>query len=59
MMFGRIGDMICRVEVDMTMFALWLGEDLGNRVRRGEIASRSGFYDGERGKVGEGVKIAA
>lgn len=59
MMFGRVGHLICRVEIDMTTFGLWLGEDLANRVRRGEIQARSGFYEGDRGLAGEGEKIAA
>jgi len=58
MMFGQVGTMTCRVEIDMLTFGLWLGEDLKNRVRRGEILARSGFYDDERGKVGDGEKIA-
>lgn len=58
MMFGRIGEMQCRVQIDMTMFGLWLGEELKNRVRRGEILARSGFYDGERGMVSDGEIIA-
>lgn len=59
MMFGYVGHLICRVEIDMTTFGLWLGEDLANRVRRGEIHARSGFYEGDGGLAGEGEKIAA
>lgn len=45
-MFGRVGTMLCRVQIDMSTFGLWLCEELKDRVRRGEIASRSGFYEG-------------
>lgn len=58
-MFGRIGTMICRVQVDMTTFGVWLGEDLRDMVRRGEIQARSGFYQDDGGKAGEGGEIAA
>ena len=58
-MFGRIGQMICRVQIDMTMFGVWLGEDLRDRVRRGEIQARSGFYQEDGGRAGEDMKIAA
>ena len=52
MMFGYVGAMVCRVEIDMATFGLWLGEDLKMRVRRGEIRALSGFYDGEGAQVG-------
>jgi Holliday junction resolvase len=53
MMFGHVGAIMCRVEIDMATFGLWLGEDLKMRVRRGEIRALSGFYDGEGVRVGE------
>jgi len=53
MMFGHVGVMVCRVEIDMTTFALWLGEDLKMRVRRGEIRALSGCYEEEGAQVGE------
>ena len=34
MMYGWIGTMTCRVEIDMLTFGLWLGEDLKTRVAR-------------------------
>ena len=59
MMYGRIGLMTCRVEIDMLTFGLWLGEDLKTRVARGEIQARSGFYPDDGGLAGEGKEIAA
>ena len=58
-MYGWIGTMTCRVEIDMLTFGLWLGEDLKTRVARGEIQARSGFYPDDGGLAGEAREIAA
>ncbi len=52
MMFGIVGATVCRVEIDMGTFCMWLGEDLKLRVRRGEIQARAGFYEEDDGKAG-------
>jgi Holliday junction resolvase len=58
LMFGRIGNMITRVQIDMESFGAWLTEDLRDRVRRGEILARSGFYEKDGQGVGDCLKIA-
>ena len=46
-MIGRVGNMLCRVTVSMETFGVWLMGDLKDRVMRGEIIARHGFFEKE------------
>lgn len=54
LMIGQIGRVVCRVAVEQDAFLEWLKDEVERRVRGGEILARSGFYDNERGRQGEG-----
>lgn len=52
-MWGMVGQVKMRVSISLDGFAMWLTEELKNRVRSGQIHARWGFGGELVGKVGE------